>query len=140
VTESIAGLTDHAGLTVLSFEKCMQLASSQPVGRVAFARDGDIEIFPVNHCVVGQTVAFRTAAGSKLTAAFYGNVVAFEVDTYDAKQHTGWSVLIKGRADLVTDESMLARLRATRLRTWSPAAPRTEWVVIRPDEVSGRQL
>jgi nitroimidazol reductase NimA-like FMN-containing flavoprotein (pyridoxamine 5'-phosphate oxidase superfamily) len=140
VTESIAGLTDHAGLAVLSFAECLQLAGSQPVGRIAFARDGDIEIFPVNHCMVDQTVAFRTTAGSKLTAAFYGNVVAFEVDAYDAKQHTGWSVLIKGRADLVTDDAMLTRLRAIRLRTWSPAAQRSEWVVIRPDEVSGRQL
>jgi nitroimidazol reductase NimA-like FMN-containing flavoprotein (pyridoxamine 5'-phosphate oxidase superfamily) len=140
VTESMAGLTDHAGLTVLSFAKCLQLAGSQPVGRVAFVRDGDIEIFPVNHCVVGQIVAFRTAAGSKLTAAFYGNVVAFEVDAYNAKQQTGWSVLVKGRADMVIDDAVLARLNATRLATWSPSAPRSEWVAIRPDEVSGRQL
>jgi nitroimidazol reductase NimA-like FMN-containing flavoprotein (pyridoxamine 5'-phosphate oxidase superfamily) len=140
VTESITGLTDHAGLAVLSFATCLQLAGSQPVGRVAFLRDGEIEIFPVNHCLVGQTVAFRTAAGSKLTAAFCGGVVAFEVDAYDAKRQTGWSVLIKGRADLVTDDAVLARLRATQLTTWSPSAPRSEWVVIRPDEVSGRQL
>lgn len=140
MTESTAGPTDHAGLAVLSLAKCLQLAGSQPVGRVAFLREGDIEIFPVNHCVVGQTVAFRTAGGSKLTAAFYGSVVAFEVDAYDANQHTGWSVVIKGRADLVADDAMLARLRATRLTTWSPSAPRSEWVVIRPDAVSGRQL
>jgi nitroimidazol reductase NimA-like FMN-containing flavoprotein (pyridoxamine 5'-phosphate oxidase superfamily) len=140
VAESIGGLTDHAGLTVLSFAKCLQLAGSQPVGRVAFARDGDIEIFPVNHCMVGQTVAFRTTVGSKLGAAFYGNVVAFQVDAYDAEQHTGWSVVIKGRTDLVTDDAMLARLHAIGLRTWSPVASRSEWVVIHPDEVSGRQL
>jgi hypothetical protein len=42
VAESIAGPTDHAGLAVLSFAECLQLAGSQPVGRVAFLRDGDI--------------------------------------------------------------------------------------------------
>jgi nitroimidazol reductase NimA-like FMN-containing flavoprotein (pyridoxamine 5'-phosphate oxidase superfamily) len=132
--------TDHAGLGVLSLADCLTLAASQPVGRVAFLWDGEIEVLPVNHRIVGQAVAFRSGGGSKLTAAFHGAVVAFEVDAYDASQHTGWSVLVKGRAEVVTDEPTLARLRATRLRSWSPAAPRSEWVLIRPDEISGRRL
>jgi uncharacterized protein len=132
--------TDHAGLAVLSFAECLELVASEPVGRVAFARDGDIEVLPVNHCVVDQTVAFRTAGGSKFTAAYWGSVVAFEVDSYDAGRHSGWSVLVKGRAERVTDDAMLARLAATGLRTWSPSASRSEWVVIHADEVSGRRL
>ena len=132
--------TDHTGLSVLPLSECLELAASQAVGRVAFLRDGEIEVLPVNHCVVGSTVAFRSAGGSKLTAAFYGSVVAFEVDAYDERRHTGWSVLVKGRADMATDEPTLARLGATRLRSWSPAAPRSEWVVIRPTEISGRRL
>ena len=140
MTAPIVGPTDHAGQVVLSLADCLKLAASQPVGRVAFVRDGGIEVFPVNHCVTGRTVAFRTAGGSKLTAAFDGAVVAFEVDAYDPERHTGWSVLIKGRAELVSDESTLVRLRATRLRPWAPSAPRSEWVIIRPDEVSGRRL
>ena len=132
--------TDHAGLAVLSFAECLDLIAGQPVGRIAFARDGDIDVLPVNHCVVDQKVAFRTAGGAKFTAAFWGSVVAFEVDSYDARRRSGWSVLVKGRAERVADEALLARLERTGLRTWSPSAPRAEWVVIRPDEVSGRRL
>jgi uncharacterized protein len=132
--------TDHAGLVVLSFAECLELVASQPVGRVAFVVDGDLEVFPVNHCVVDRTVAFRTAGGSKFTAAFRGSAMAFEVDSYDARRRRGWSVLVKGRTERVTDDALLARLEATGLRTWSPSAPRAEWVVIRADEVSGRRL
>jgi nitroimidazol reductase NimA-like FMN-containing flavoprotein (pyridoxamine 5'-phosphate oxidase superfamily) len=110
------------------------------VGRLAFVRDGDIEVLPVNHCVVDRTIAFRAAGGSKLTAAYYGDVVAFQVDSYDPRRRTGWSVLVKGRVELVTDSSLVARLDAAGLRTWSPSAPRAEWVVIRADGVSGRRL
>jgi nitroimidazol reductase NimA-like FMN-containing flavoprotein (pyridoxamine 5'-phosphate oxidase superfamily) len=129
---------DHAGLAVLSLAECLELIASQPVGRMAFARDGDMEVLPVNHCMVGQTVALRTA-GAKFTAAFWGSLVAFEVDSHDARRRTGWSVLVKGRAERVTDDVMLARLEGTGLRTWSPSAPRTEWVVIHAGEVSGRR-
>lgn len=135
-----ARLTDHAGLEVLSSAECLDLAAGRPVGRIAFVRDGGVDVFPVNHCVVDRSVAFRTAGGAKFTAAFRGSVVAFEVDSYAARRRTGWSVLIKGRAERVTDEATIARLEATGLRTWSPSARPAEWVLVHPDEVSGRRL
>ena len=140
MTTPSAEPTDHAGLSVLSLAECLELAASQPVGRVAFVRDGEIEVLPVNHCIVDHAVAFRSTGGSKLTAAYYGSVVTFEVDAYDGRRHRGWSVLIKGRADLVTDEPTLARLQASGLKSWSPAVARSNWVIIRPNEVSGRRL
>jgi len=131
---------DHAGLEVLGYKECLRLASSEPVGRIAVAEGGDIHVFPVNHQVLDGVVAFRTAEGTKLGAAVEGSVVAFEVDRYDAASNTGWSVLIKGRAELL-DESMLQiRLRAAGLRSWRNRVPRPEWVVIRPDAVTGRRL
>ena len=131
---------DHAGMEVLGYEECLRLAASEPVGRIAFAEGGDIHIFPVNHRVVDGLVAFCTAYGTKLAVAMEGSIVAFEVDRYDAASNTGWSVLIKGRAELL-DESMLQiRLRAAGLRSWRNRVPRPEWVVIRPDAVTGRRL
>jgi uncharacterized protein len=131
---------DHAGLTVLSLEECLRLVKSQPVGRIAFAQAGDIEIFPVNHCVVDDTIAFRTAAGSKLEAALAAAVVAFEVDSYTASRREGWSVVVKGRAEFVTDDATLARLWASGLQPWAAATARPDWIVIRADEISGRRL
>jgi nitroimidazol reductase NimA-like FMN-containing flavoprotein (pyridoxamine 5'-phosphate oxidase superfamily) len=131
---------DHAGMAVLSYEECLRLAGSEPVGRIAFADNGEIHIFPVNHCVVGGLVGFRTADGTKLGAALDGSVVAFEVDRYDSGRRTGWSVLIKGRAELVTEGSLLTRLRTSGLRPWCNRVPRPAWIAIRPDTVTGRQL
>lgn len=129
---------DHGGLEVLGYDECLRLAGSEPVGRVAFAQGGDIHIFPINHCVLDGLVAFRTADGAKLGAAMERSVVAFEADHYEADRQAGWSVLVKGRAELVTDSTLLARLRATGLRPWRVQRP--EWVVIRPDTVTGRRL
>ena len=140
VTDETYRPMDHAGLVVLSFDECLELLAAQPVGRVAFAQSGDIEIFPVNHCVVDGTVAFRVADGSKLGAAIQGSVVAFEVDAYDTGRREGWSVVVKGRAELVADEATLARLRATGLQPWASRVPRQEWIVVRADAVSGRRL
>ena len=140
MTDRTGRPTDHAGLAVLSFDECLQLLTSQPVGRLAFAQAGDIEVFPVNHWVVDGTIAIRVADGSKLGAAVQATVVAFEVDAYDAARHEGWSVVVKGRVELVTDEVTLARLRASGLRPWATGVPRPEWIVVRADGVSGRSL
>jgi uncharacterized protein len=131
---------DHAGLEVLGYDECLRLAGSQPVGRIAFADGGDIHIFPVNHRLLDGLVAFRTADGTKLGSAAEGSVVAFEVDRYDADTQTGWSVLIKGRAELLDEGTLQIRLRASGLRPWRSLVPRPEWVVIRPDTVTGRRL
>lgn len=140
MTERSQRPVDHAGLQVLTFDECLRLAASEPVGRVAFADDGDVEVFPVNHCVVDGMVAFRVAEGSKLGSAIQRRVVAFEVDRYDRTRRDGWSVVVKGRAELVTDEQTAARLQASGIRPWSNAVARPHWVAVRADEVSGRHL
>jgi len=131
---------DHAGLEVLGYDECLRLAGSEPVGRIAFAQGGDIHVFPINHCLLDGLVAFRTAEGAKLGAAMEGSVVAFEADNYDADRQAGWSVLVMGRAELVTDSTLRARLRATGLRSWLSRVERPDWVIIRPDTVTGRRL
>jgi nitroimidazol reductase NimA-like FMN-containing flavoprotein (pyridoxamine 5'-phosphate oxidase superfamily) len=140
VTIRIEPPHDHAGLEVLGYDECLSLAGSEPVGRIAFAEGGDIHVFPVNHCVLDGLVAFLTADGTKLGAAMEQSVVAFEVDRFDADKRTGWSVLIKGRAELVTESPLQARLLTAGLRPWRTQVPRPEWVVIRPDTVTGRRL
>ena len=64
-------------------------------------------MFPVNHCVIDGTVAFRVADGSKLGAAIQSAVVAFEVDRYGASRRDGWSVVVKGRVEVAADGSTL---------------------------------
>ncbi len=55
---------DHAGLEILPFDRCLQLLTTVPVGRVSFFAEGEIVVLPVNHVMDGQDPVFRTAPGS----------------------------------------------------------------------------
>jgi nitroimidazol reductase NimA-like FMN-containing flavoprotein (pyridoxamine 5'-phosphate oxidase superfamily) len=132
--------TEHAGLEVLPFTDCFRLLASVTVGRVGFDADGEVVILPVNHAVDGQDVVFRTARGSKLSAAAGQSVVAFEVDAYDPQTRSGWSVLVNGRAQVVYEDAEIQRLSRLGLDPWGPAGDRPFWVRIRPTAVSGRQI
>jgi uncharacterized protein len=131
--------TDHAGLEILSFDECLRLLASVPVGRVGFFADGEIVVLPVNHLVDGQNPVFRTARGSKLSAAEGHNLVAFEADDYDEGTRLGWSVVVTGRAEAVYEESEVQRLDRLGLHPWVTAVARPFWIRIRATSVSGRQ-
>ena len=51
----------------------------------------------------------------------------------------GWSVLLHGTAEVISDEAELARCEKMPLRPWVPTV-KTHYVRIRPDRVSGRQF
>ncbi len=130
---------DRTGLQVLSRAECLTLLRQSLVGRVIVTDRALPAAFPVNFALLGEDVVFRTAAGSKLEAASARAVVAFEVDDIDPLRQTGWSVLIQGRASLVTDSVDLARAQALPFHPWAPGR-RLEFVCIRSELVSGRRL
>ena len=131
--------TDHTGLEILPFDVCLELLAAVPVGRVSFLADGEIVVLPVNHVVDGQDPVFRTARGSKLSAAEGQDLVAFEADGYDERTRSGWSVLVNGRAQAVYEEAEVQRLSRLGLRPWVTAVDRPFWIRIRPTSISGRQ-
>jgi nitroimidazol reductase NimA-like FMN-containing flavoprotein (pyridoxamine 5'-phosphate oxidase superfamily) len=131
--------TDHAGLEILPFEVCLRLLASVPVGRVGFFADGEVVMLPVNHLLDGQDPVFRTARGSKLSAAEGQSLVAFEADEYDEQTRSGWSVLVTGRAEVVYDEAEVQRLSRRGLHPWASAVERPFWIRIRATSVSGRR-
>jgi nitroimidazol reductase NimA-like FMN-containing flavoprotein (pyridoxamine 5'-phosphate oxidase superfamily) len=131
--------TDHAGLAILPFEECLRLLASVPVGRVGFISDGELVILPVNHIVDGQDVVFRTAHGSKLSAADGQNLATFEADHYDEQARSGWSVVVTGRAEVVDAKADVQRLTRRGLHPWVTAVRHPFWIRIRPTAVSGRQ-
>lgn len=93
----------------------------------------------MNHGLDGEAVAFRTAEGSKLFAAQGRAVVSFEVDSYETARRSGWSVLVKGRAEAVYDDAVIARLERLQLDPWADAEDRPMWVRISPTEITGRE-
>jgi nitroimidazol reductase NimA-like FMN-containing flavoprotein (pyridoxamine 5'-phosphate oxidase superfamily) len=89
--------------------------------------------------VDGQAPVFRTAHGSKLSAAEGQDLVAFEADYYDERTRSGWSVLVNGRAQAADEEDEIRRLSRLGLRSWVADQHRSFWVRIRPTSISGRQ-
>ena len=130
--------TDHAGLEILPFDVCLRLLASVSVGRVGFFADGEMVILPVNHVVDGQDLVFRTARGSKLSAAEGRNLVTFEADEYDEQARSGWSVVVTGRAEVIYEDAEIQRLSQLGLHPWVTAVQRPFWIRIRASAVSGR--
>src|SRR5215469_15065473 len=132
--------TDHAGLAILPLDECLRLLSSVPVGRIGFQSDGEVIVLPVNHVVDEQSVAFMTAAGSKLSAAEGETQVVFEADEYDARRRVGWSVVVTGHAEVVYEDAEIGALNRHALDSWADEVERPFWIRIRPESVSGRLI
>ena len=123
----------------LSTETCWELLGTTPVGRVVVTVDGAPEVYPVNFVVDGRSVAFRSAPGSKLRGLERFPTTCFEADVIDPDLHTGWSVMVKGRAVDVTGPGERSRLASMPLTVWTAGA-KDHWVRIRPTEVTGRRI
>jgi nitroimidazol reductase NimA-like FMN-containing flavoprotein (pyridoxamine 5'-phosphate oxidase superfamily) len=132
------GALVEEGLELLTADECLALAVRRPIGRVAVTVGALPAVFPVNFCMVGHDVVFRTSAGTKLDAALKESVVAFQVDDFDAEGHRGWSVLMVGKATELRPIE-LARLEPLPVRAWAHGT-RGHVVRIRTEFVSGRRI
>jgi uncharacterized protein len=131
--------TDRHGLEVIGLEECLTLLASRPYGRLAYLDAGSPSIVPVNHLVDGSSIVIRSLDGGKLGAAIFERPVAFELDDIDFTTRTGWSVLVRGRAEVVDEADTEGY--AKWLDSWAVReGSRTTWVRIVADEVSGRRL
>ena len=126
---------------ILTEAECRELLDRHHFGRFGFVDYVGVlpSIIPVNYLLDDDKVVIRTDAGSKLAAALRGAPVALEVDGVDETRQVGWSVVVRGRAEEVTDEYQLAELRQTPLLAWHPG-PVPRYVRINPSQVIGRRI
>ncbi|WP_329259412.1 pyridoxamine 5'-phosphate oxidase family protein [Streptomyces pseudovenezuelae] len=128
------------GFRELDRQECLRLMARAPVGRIVHTRHALPAVLPVNFCLDhGGAVLLRTAAASELVRAVDGVVVAFETDEVDTVTRSGWSVIVTGRADVVTDPAEHARLCRVGPRSWAPS-PAEVFVRIEPELITGREL
>jgi len=126
-------------MDVLTYDECVALLTRVPVGRVGVHLvDQPPVIFPVNYVFDGHDVVFRTDTASMLHRAD-GHTVAFEIDGIDRPYHLGWSILVVGRLEEVTDPAERDALVAAPLGTWAPG-PKSRWMRIRSDTITGRSI
>jgi nitroimidazol reductase NimA-like FMN-containing flavoprotein (pyridoxamine 5'-phosphate oxidase superfamily) len=124
----------------LAFDECVRLLRAGVVGRVALATPEGPQIIPLNYSVVDESILVATSPYSALGTYGTQSIVAFEVDSFDYDSHTGWSVVVRGRAEVVADPAEVQRLR----QVWAPrpwaAGSRNLYLRIPWTELSGRSL
>ena len=124
----------------LEHHECWALLRTVSVGRLAVLADGRPDIFPVNYTVDGGTLVFRTAQGTKLSAATGGDAaVAVEADGVDPDTALAWSVVVKGTAALVKSTEDVLETSRLYLFPWQ-AGRKDAFVRITPDSVTGRRF
>ena len=107
------------------------------LGRLVTILGGEPEIFPVNFVIRRQTVLFRTAQGTKLYSAAMSDRVIFEAD--DQADAEGWSVIIKGRAHMLSATDEILDAQEAELRPWT-ATPKPLYVRVIALAITGRRF
>lgn len=124
-------------VTRLTDDQCWALLERERFGRLATNALGVMDITPINYTTDNRTLLLRTAPGSKLLELTVNPDIAFEID----ERGTGfaWSVVLKGRARMITDPHEIAVVERAGLQT-QIATEKSIWVRIEPSAVSGRHF
>ncbi|PZQ89952.1 MAG: pyridoxamine 5-phosphate oxidase [Leifsonia xyli] len=122
---------------VLDERECWELLELAPMGRIALAAAGEIDIFPLNFVVHDGALWFRTAPGTKLVELTIHPEVALEIDGWDEGE--AFSVVVKGVAERLEGGAEVAAAERLPLSPWVPTL-KYRWVRIRPTSISGRRF
>lgn len=122
--------------------ECLRLLAANRFGRLAVDMGGQAPLIrPVNYLFdePSQSIIFRTSDGTKRRGLIAARKAAFEVDSLDQVNRTGWSVVVRGVTEEITDHRELRRLAAAPLDPWAPG-DRPYWMRIRAFTVTGRRI
>jgi nitroimidazol reductase NimA-like FMN-containing flavoprotein (pyridoxamine 5'-phosphate oxidase superfamily) len=133
----------------LSRAECFTLLHQHHVGRFVYADDLGPAAVPVNYALAGEQVVFRSETGAKVRD-LDGQRVALEADHIDTANHAGWSVLLRGTAEVIevsveggdgphSVPDVVRRLDGDLPLPWKKGIHNI-WVVITPSAVTGRHL
>ena len=124
----------------LTETECAELIRAGLVGRVAVCTPDGPHIIPVNYSVVDDSVVLRTTPYSLLGSTAKGSILALEVDQFDYEYQRGWSVVARGRCEVVVDHAQLEHIRNTwNPMTWAKGG-RTLYLRFEWTEITGRRL
>ena len=131
----------EATIAELSRDECMRLLADHDVGRLVVVEERVPLVFPVNYVLDGDAVVIRTGTGTKLYGATRSSV-SFEVDDLDRARRSGWSVVLTGVAQEVTEldrPDLVDRLRQVAIEPWAPGEKPT-LLRLAAATVSGRRI
>jgi len=99
--------------------ECRQLLSRARIGRVALSIDALPAVRTVKFALADNDVLFRVAPTSRLRRAATGAVVAFHADHYDEQAGEGWTVLVRGMCEEISNVHAAAELASLQLEPWA---------------------
>lgn len=123
----------------LSTDECWALIAGQTTGRIGFLHEGQVTIWPLNCIVYDRGVYFRTAEDGVIARSGLERA-AFQLDHIESVARSGWTILVNGRVERVTDPGLLTTLwgRPTD-EPWAPGQ-RNVFFGITGDRISGRRV
>ena len=94
-------------------------------------------VLPVNYRFVDGRVVFRTSPHSELARHFSPGRAAFQIDYVDEFLQSGWSVLVRGRAELLEWDELPPD--QDRPEPWAEGS-RNVYVRITAERMTGRRV
>jgi nitroimidazol reductase NimA-like FMN-containing flavoprotein (pyridoxamine 5'-phosphate oxidase superfamily) len=126
----------------LTRPQCLELLRTVRIGRLVFVHHSMPAVRPVNHLVDRETIVIRATVGAAITdvVTIGGGrmLVAYEADAIDTARQLGWSVIVTGTAELVTDHVAGQRYRSL-IEPWV-AGPADEVITISTEMVHGYRM
>ena len=121
----------------LDDEQSWRLLEGTKHGRLVVSVAGEPDIFPVNYVTADRKIYLRTAPGNKLAQLTINSTVLFETDGILSEE--AWSVVLRGKARVLSNSAELAAVEELGLKTWVPTL-KDFYVEIEPTSVSGRHF
>jgi nitroimidazol reductase NimA-like FMN-containing flavoprotein (pyridoxamine 5'-phosphate oxidase superfamily) len=150
VPETPSGSQAHAathipGSRLVNYEQltvaeCQALLDTRDVGRIGWNAGSGPMILPISYTPVNDLLVFRTSPFGLLSELVRPTHVVLEVDDLDVTRHTGWSVLVHGRAEAIASTTLLNHLWTIHgARPWA-AGMRTVFIGITVEQITGRSF
>ena len=132
----------------LTEQQCVELLQRSAVGHLAVLDDDMPYVTPVSYVMVNGHLGMRVGPGRRVDAIRKHDLVCFETSTYDEQTGDWQSVVVEGRATLITGgrraEDVIAGLLGKYRNVVSalqgtPAALGREMILIlEPTRITGR--
>lgn len=132
---------ERTGLEIITLSECVRHLQGAEIARVAYVVDGAVQMYPVNYAWDGEAMIFRCGPESHMARAAGREFVA-EIDGIDSRNHQGWSVIARGRADIVDPDKtpqLAQRLTTLALYPWANGT-RDVWLRMIPAPLTGRRV
>ncbi|HST81109.1 MAG TPA: pyridoxamine 5'-phosphate oxidase family protein [Kineosporiaceae bacterium] len=130
----------HPAVTRLDDAECWELLRQVRFGRLVIAAVGDIDVFPINFAVDGQSIVFRTSEGTKLLESVISDLVAVEADERNVLAGEAWSVVAKGTPHRLERFDSIYAAQRLNIRPWIEDYPKEHFVRVQVRSISGRRF